>query len=188
MNTEKAIEDLIKILQNLKTDLKPKIETLAQKVAFSFTSGGKLLVFGNGGSASDAQHLVAEFVGRFELKRNPLAAIALTCNSSVLTSLANDFSFDEIFSKQVQALANPSDIVIAISTSGSSQNVIEGVKKAKETGCYTCGLLGKDGGKLSGLVDLPIIVNSPDTPRVQECHILICHLLCALVEEKLAGK
>jgi D-sedoheptulose 7-phosphate isomerase len=185
MDINKNIDTLIEILNRLKADLTPKMEYLADEIARSLSKGGKLLVMGNGGSAADAQHLAAEFVGKFEIERKPLAAMALTCNSSVLTSLANDFSFEEVFAKQIDALAKSEDIVIAISTSGNSKNVVQGIKKAKEKGCYTCALLGSDGGKLAGLVDIPLIVSSPQTPRIQECHILICHLLCSLVESKL---
>ncbi|HUT85686.1 MAG TPA: SIS domain-containing protein, partial [Elusimicrobiales bacterium] len=134
MNVSHKIDGLIETLNNLKTDLPPKLETLSEKIISSFTKGGKLLIMGNGGSASDAQHLAAEFVGRFKADRRPLPAIALTCNTSIITSVSNDFSFDEIFSRQIEALANDKDVVIAISTSGNSKNVIEAVKTAKSKG------------------------------------------------------
>ncbi len=139
---------------------------------------------GNGGSAADCQHIAAELVGRFKSEREGLPAIALTTDTSILTAIGNDYSFNEIFARQIEALANKGDLVIGISTSGNSENVIRGILKAKKIGCYTVGLLGKDGGKLKNLVDLAIIIPSNNTPRIQECHILIGHIACEIVDKE----
>jgi len=149
-------------------------------------AGGKLLFFGNGGSAADAQHLAAEFVGRFVRERAGLPAIALTTDSSILTAIGNDYGFDQIFARQVQALGRPGDVAIAISTSGNSPNIIEGVKAARKGYLKTIGLSGKDGGLLAAEADVVITIASTSTARIQECHITIGHLLCELTEEALA--
>jgi D-sedoheptulose 7-phosphate isomerase len=154
----------------------------AEYISKAFTSNRKLLLCGNGGSAADAQHIAAEFVNRFLLDRRPLPAIALTTDTSIITSVANDYSYEEIFSKQIQALGVEGDILLAISTSGSSENILSAVKTAKERGLYTIGFIGGDGGKMLQLVDLPILVESNETPRIQEIHILAGHLICELVE------
>jgi len=151
-----------------------------------FGSGGKLLFFGNGGSAADAQHLAAEFVGRFVRERAGLPAIALTTDSSILTAVGNDYGFDQIFARQVQALGRPGDVAIAISTSGNSPNIIEGVKAARKGYLKTIGLSGKDGGLLATEADVVITIASTSTARIQECHITIGHLFCELTEEALA--
>lgn len=158
------------------------IEEIASLLISSLKNKGKILFLGNGGSAADAQHLAAEFVGRFKKDRYPLAAIALTTNTSILTAVGNDFSFEEIFSRQIEALININDIVIGISTSGKSKNIIKAIQTARQLGVKTVGLLGKDGGDLSAIVDVPLIINSYDTPRVQEMHILIGHIICNIVE------
>lgn len=155
---------------------------LAEKMALAFTSDRKLLLCGNGGSAADAQHIAAEFVNRYTLERPPLPALALTTDTSVITSIGNDYSFDDIFSKQVKALGMEGDIFLAISTSGNSRNLLSAVRVASAQGLYTVGLLGKEGGKLAGLVDLALVVKSDSTPRVQETHILAGHILCHLVD------
>ena len=145
-------------------------------------AGGKILFLGNGGSAADAQHLAAELVVRYRTNRKALAAIALTTDTSTLTACANDFSYEEIFSRQVEALARPEDVVIAISTSGKSPNVIKALQAARSIGAFTAGLGGRDGGDMVGLCDSLVIVPSTVTPRIQEMHILIGHALCDLVE------
>src|SRR5262245_54733938 len=137
----------------------------------------KLLFFGNGGSAADAQHLAAEFVGRFVLERPGLPAIALTTDTSILTAVGNDYGFDQVFARQIEALGRPNDVALAISTSGNSPNLIEAVNQAKKQSVKTIGLAGKDGGALARCVDLAITVTSPNTARVQECHIAIGHIL-----------
>jgi D-sedoheptulose 7-phosphate isomerase len=148
-------------------------------------SGGKIMFCGNGGSAADCQHLAAELTGRFIKERSPLAAIALSTDTSALTCIGNDYSFDEIFSRQLQALGRNGDLLIAISTSGNSQNVIRAVQVAQGLGIQTVGLLGRDGGHLRSVCDYCIIVPSNSTARIQECHILIGHTLCGLIEQEL---
>ena len=148
-------------------------------------SEGKLLFFGNGGGAADAQHLAAEFVGRFVLERAGLAAISLATDSSILTAVGNDYGFDRVFARQVQALGRPGDVVVAISTSGNSANVLEAVKEAKKRGLNVIGLTGKDGGGLAREARVAITVDSASTARIQECHIAIGHIFCELVEHEL---
>lgn len=154
----------------------------AETIAACFERGGKLLLFGNGGSAADAQHVAAEFVNRFLIERPPLPALALTVDTSVLTSIGNDYSFDDIFVKQIKALGVSGDVALAISTSGQSPNVINAVKEAKARGLYTIGLAGKDGGALAQEVDLPLVVPSEKTPHIQEVHLAAEHILCDLVD------
>jgi len=154
----------------------------AEYISKASKNDRKLMLCGNGGSAADAQHIAAEFVNRFQLDRHPLPAMALTTDTSIITSVANDYSFEEIFSKQIQALGVEGDILLAISTSGNSNNILSAIRTAKEKGLYTLGLIGGDGGKMLTLVDLPMVVESNETPRVQETHILAGHLICELVE------
>lgn len=144
-----------------------------------------MLFFGNGGSAADAQHLAAEFVGRFVRERNGLAAIALTTDSSILTAVGNDYGFDQIFARQIQALTRPGDVAVAISTSGNSPNILEGVRAARKANAKTIGLSGRDGGALAKEADLAITIASSNTARIQECHIAIGHLFCELTDEGL---
>jgi len=167
-------------------DCSAAIFEAAGLIIMCLRTGGKLLFFGNGGSAADAQHLAAEFIGRFVRERAGLPAIALTTDSSILTAVGNDYGFDQIFARQVQALGRPGDIAIAISTSGNSPNVIEAVKAARKGYLKTIGLSGKDGGLLAKEADLVITVASTTTARIQECHIAVGHLLCELTEEALA--
>ncbi|MEE8299822.1 MAG: D-sedoheptulose 7-phosphate isomerase [Desulfatiglandales bacterium] len=155
---------------------------LAEHLSKAFTNNKKLLICGNGGSAADAQHLAAEFVNRFQLERKPLPALALTTDTSIITSVANDYSYDEVFSKQINALGVQGDILLAISTSGRSENVLSAIRTAKKKGLYTVGFIGGDGGEMWRLVDLALIVKSDQTPRVQETHILAGHLICELVD------
>jgi D-sedoheptulose 7-phosphate isomerase len=167
-------------------DCSTAIFEAADLIATCLRAGGKLLFFGNGGSAADAQHLAAEFVGRFVRERAGLPAIALTTDSSILTAVGNDYGFDQIFARQVQALGRPGDVAIAISTSGNSPNIIEGVKAARNGYLKTIGLSGKDGGLLATEADAVITIASTSTARIQECHITIGHLFCELTEEALA--
>jgi D-sedoheptulose 7-phosphate isomerase len=164
-----------------------KLLTLVEWVVASIRQGGKLLIFGNGGSAADAQHLAAEFVNRFLIDRPPLPAIALTTDSSIITSIGNDFSFDDIFTKQIQALGKKGDIALGISTSGNSPNVLNAVAEAKKLELRTAVLTGGSGGKLAALADLALNVPSDRTPHIQETHLWIEHLLCQLVDETLFG-
>jgi D-sedoheptulose 7-phosphate isomerase len=145
-------------------------------------NGGKVLFFGNGGSAADAQHMAAELVGRFVLERAGLPAIALTTDSSILTAVGNDYGFEQVFARQVQALGRPGDVVVAISTSGNSPNVLEGIKEAKKRNLKTIALTGNDGGALAKQSDIAITIASTSTARIQECHIAIGHLFCELLE------
>ena len=154
----------------------------AEYIAITFKNKRKLMLCGNGGSAADAQHIAAEFVNRFQLDRLPLPAMALTTDTSILTSIANDFSYEEVFSKQIQALGVQGDVLLAISTSGNSKNILSAIRTAKEKGLYTVGLIGGNGGEMLTLVDLSLLVESNQTPRVQETHILAGHLICELVE------
>ena len=175
------------IMGAIERDLTPRIAETVELLATTFRSGRKLLVMGNGGSAADAQHLAAEIVGRFKMERPGLPAIALTTDSSILTAIGNDYGFDSIFTRQVEALAGPGDLVIGISTSGTSRNVRLALELARDRGCRTVGLLGRDGGNIAGIVDLPLIVPSVDTPRIQEGHITIIHIVCDLLERELFG-
>lgn len=164
-----------------------RVVSAARAIVVSLRAGGKLLIFGNGGSAADAQHIAAEFVNRFSVNRAPLAAIALTTDTSVLTSIANDEDFKEVFARQVRALGKPGDVAWGITTSGRSPNVLRGLQQAKRGGMVTIGLTGGTGGEVGSMVDHWIHVASPVTARVQELHITVGHILCELVEEELAG-
>ena len=162
-----------------------QIIEIAEIVIDSLKKNGKLILFGNGGSASDSQHIAAELIGRFKKDRNALAAIALTTNTSILTSLANDYGYDIIFAKQIEALGQKNDVVMAISTSGKAKNVIAGVKQAKKMGLKTIALTGGDGGEIAKLADVTLLVPSNITARIQEAHITIGHIICELIEQTL---
>jgi D-sedoheptulose 7-phosphate isomerase len=170
------------------TELAERIDACASLLATALRGGNKVLVMGNGGSAADAQHLAAEMVGRFLLERRALPAIALTTDSSILTAVGNDYGFERVFERQVQALAVPGDVVIGISTSGNSANVLLALQAARAIGCTTVGLLGRDGGEIAPLVDLPLTVSAPQTPHIQEVHAVIVHILCQQVEQRLFGR
>ncbi|MEK6894845.1 MAG: D-sedoheptulose 7-phosphate isomerase [Nanoarchaeota archaeon] len=187
MYSEK-IKDLIiesiKVKENLPIqDIQKLIETIIR----CYKKGGKILVCGNGGSAADAQHMSGEFLNRFKIERNPWPCIALTTDTSTITAIGNDYSFDEIFSKQVEAHGKEGDILIGISTSGNSKNVIKAVEFAKKKKMVSIGFLGNNGGHLGKLCDLSIIVDSRDTPRIQESHTLIMHIMCEIVEKELVA-
>jgi D-sedoheptulose 7-phosphate isomerase len=162
----------------------PLLYQLITTCSQALEQGQTLFFFGNGGSASQAQHLAAELVNRFLFNREPLAAIALTCDSSILTSIANDFDFRDIFRRQLQALGKPGDVAIGLSTSGTSENVALALQYAKKAGLITAGFLGNDGGNCKNHCDFPLIVNSTDTPRIQEIHLLLGHILCEQIERK----
>ncbi len=157
------------------------IERGANILASGIVSGHKILIFGNGGSAADAQHIAAEFVNRFQIERPPLAALALTTDTSIITSIGNDYHFDEIFSKQIAALGRKDDIAVGISTSGSSKNVVNAIQAAKNIGMFTIGLTGR-GGEIAACADLVFAVESDTTARIQETHITLGHILCDLVD------
>ena len=160
------------------------LKSAARRLAGCIAAGNKVLLFGNGGSAADAQHIAAEFVNRFMIERPPLAAVALTTDTSILTSIGNDYQFADIFSKQVTALARTGDIAWGISTSGNSPNVLKGLQTARELDLFTIGLGGR-GGRMISLVDLALTVPSDSTARVQEAHLVMAHILCELVEREL---
>ena|SRR5438132_1162072 len=193
MNREKALQEVqnsfrtgTELRNQVAQDCGENIVDAATLVAQCLRGGGKLLFFGNGGSAADAQHLAAEFVGRFRIERQALPAIALTTDSSILTAVGNDYGFDQIFARQVQALGRAGDVAIGISTSGDSSNVIGAIRQAAKQDLKTIGLAGKDGGSLAKCVDVSITVASANVARIQECHITIGHILCELVEKELA--
>ncbi|HXU07570.1 MAG TPA: D-sedoheptulose 7-phosphate isomerase [Blastocatellia bacterium] len=160
----------------------------ADMIIGAVRAGGKVLVFGNGGSAADAQHIAAELVNRLNYDHPPIPAIALTTDSSILTSIGNDSSFDRVFERQVRALGRKGDVALAISTSGNSPNVLRAVEAAREIGVTTIALAGRDGGKLATLTELALVVNADSTQRIQETHITIAHILCELVEDALFGQ
>jgi D-sedoheptulose 7-phosphate isomerase len=179
------IDSHCQVMATVSRELTPSIEKVVALVVDAYRQGKKLLVMGNGGSAADAQHLAAEMVGRFKLERRGLPAIALTTDSSNLTAIGNDYGFDRVFSRQVEALAAAGDVVIGISTSGNSPNVQAALELAADFGCRTVALLGKDGGSIKSVAEFPLVVPTFDTPRVQEAHIAIIHIICDLVEKSL---
>jgi D-sedoheptulose 7-phosphate isomerase len=178
----RTISEHIEAVKSLIT-IEDSINAFAERAIAALKEGKKLLLMGNGGSAADCQHIASELVGRFQRERRGLPAIALTTDTSILTSVSNDYSFESVFARQIEALADRGDIVVGISTSGESRNIVKGFESAKESGCFTIGLLGRGGGALKGIVDLPIVVASDSTARVQECHILIIHMVCEMIEE-----
>jgi D-sedoheptulose 7-phosphate isomerase len=181
-NVAQEIEESIAVKAELARCSCEKIAEAGSLILKRLKAGGKLIAFGNGGSAADAQHIAAEFVGRYRAERKALAAIALTTDSSSLTSIGNDFGFEQIFSRQLEAIGKPGDIALAISTSGNSQNVRRAILSAKKLGITTIGLSGRTGGELHDSVDLCLCVPSDSTPRIQEAHALIIHILCGIVE------
>jgi D-sedoheptulose 7-phosphate isomerase len=183
-----SLYDSVKVKEDFVNNNISEIILIAEKIVVAFTNDRKLMLCGNGGSAADAQHIAAEFIGRFELERPPLPAIALTTDTSVITCIGNDYSFNDIFSKQVKAIGIEEDILIAISTSGNSPNIICAVEAAKDMGIYVVGLAGNDGGKLKDLSDSCLVVNSNSTARIQESHILAGHIICRLVDYLLFQK
>jgi D-sedoheptulose 7-phosphate isomerase len=182
---ENAIKDSIKTQEGLLKGQVENIEKAALSIIDSLKKGGKLLIFGNGGSAADSQHIAAELVGRFKLERAALAAIALTTDTSALTAIANDYGYASVFSRQLEALGNKGDVALGITTSGNSKNIIEAFKIAKRIGMKRIALSGGDGGMVKNEADISITVASKDTPRIQESHATIGHIICALVEKEL---
>ncbi|MBI4774563.1 MAG: D-sedoheptulose 7-phosphate isomerase [Deltaproteobacteria bacterium] len=177
-----VFEESISIKQAFMREGLDLLVKAAKVIALAFSRGNRLLLFGNGGSAADAQHIAAEFVNRYRMERPGLPAVAITTDSSVLTSIGNDFDFESVFSRQLKALGQKGDVAWALSTSGGSPNVLRGLGMSRQLGMYSIALLGKDGGKAGELSDLPIIVRGLDTPRIQELHILASHVICDLVE------
>ncbi|GAB6095951.1 D-sedoheptulose 7-phosphate isomerase [Desulfatiferula olefinivorans] len=177
----KTLDETLAVLKAGVTGNADRLVRIAETLAACLTSGHKILIFGNGGSAADAQHLAAEFVNRFQVERIPLAALALTTDSSVLTSIGNDYHFDDVFSKQIAALGRPGDLAWGISTSGNSKNVVKAMELARQNDLLTLGMIGR-GGRLADLCDMTLPVDSTVTARIQECHITMGHILCDLVD------
>ena len=177
-----CLNEHIEVAKNMQK-LLPLVENAANLCIDSLKRGGRVLICGNGGSAADAQHIAAELSGRFKKERDALAGIALSVDSSALTAIGNDYGFDKVFSRQVEAFGRDKDTLIAISTSGNSKNVIEAIKSAKKIGLYVITLSGKDGGTIKDLGDVNIIVPSFNTPRIQEMHTMIGHMICAIIDE-----
>jgi D-sedoheptulose 7-phosphate isomerase len=176
-------EEHLKTVQTTMELIGDSLEIAAKLCIDSLNHGGKVLIFGNGGSAADAQHIATELVGRYKVERKGLAAIALTTDTSTLTAIGNDYGYDRVFDRQVEALANKGDVAIGISTGGSSANVINALKLANELGCKTIGFSGKGGGEINELCDVNLVVPADDTPRIQEMHIVIGHTICHLIDE-----
>lgn len=176
----------IEVFNSLRTECLNDMVRCADAIVQSLENGGKILIFGNGGSAADAQHIAAELIGRYEKERHALPALALTTDTSALTAIANDYSYEHVFARQIEGLAKPGDVVIGISTSGNSPNVLSGMMKAREKGCVTIGLTGSKGKKLAGVCDISVLVPTTSTARIQEAHIFIGHFLCSAVDRKFA--
>lgn len=185
---ERIKDILLESIQVKEEILRNKVDSILQIAVLMINclkKGGKVIVFGNGGSASDSQHIAAELVGRFKKDRSALAGIALTTNTSILTSLANDYGYDLVFSRQVEALGKKNDVVLGISTSGKAKNVALGIKQAKKMGIKTVALSGGDGGDIVKLADVSLVVPSKITARIQEAHITIAHIICEMIEQEL---
>jgi len=180
---EKELRSHLETIQNVIGSMQPVILEASILAVETLKKGNKILLCGNGGSAADAQHIAAELTGRYKTERMALPAIALTTDTSALTAIGNDYGYDIVFSRQVEALAQPGDLVIGISTSGNSQNVLNAFESAKKKGCATMALSGRDGGKMKVVADVNIIVPSDNTPRIQEMHILIGHTLCQAIDD-----
>jgi len=184
----KHLEEHRNAFDYLQTHLVDAIERSADQMVSVLDRGNKILIMGNGGSAADAQHFAAELIGRFLIERRALPAIALTTDSSILTAVGNDYGFEQIFSRQVSALAIPGDLVVGISTSGNSPNVLAAMQVAREAGVATMALVGRDGGQLKNVSDQCLCIPGHYTPAIQEAHIAIIHILCDLIEQKLFGR
>ena len=176
-------ESIKKSIENI-----PEIIRIIESITKSLKKGNKIILFGNGGSAADAQHIAAELVGRFDYDRKSLPAISLTTDTSVITSIGNDYSFEKIFSRQCESLVNKGDVVVGISTSGNSINVKNGLLVSKRKGAKTVGFLGHKGGHIKNIVDIPLIVNSNSTPRIQEVHRTSAHIICEMVEKNISRR
>ena len=183
----KEIEAHREVTQQVLKEMLPQIEQAAAMIIETLRRGNKILLCGNGGSAADAQHIAAELTGRYKRERKGLPAIALTTDSSALTAISNDYGYEMVFARQVEALSNPDDLLVTISTSGNSSNIIAALHTAKVHGCQTLGLSGKEGGEMNTLCDLNLVIPSHDTPRIQEMHMLIGHILCQLVDDAFAA-
>ncbi len=184
---ESTFEESARVKKRFGAENMQRLSDFAGQLSFAFERGNKLIIFGNGGSAADAQHLAAEFVNRFQIERPPLPALALTTDSSIILSIGNDYDFSEVFSKQVKALGKKGDVALGISTSGNSLNVLKALRTARAMNIKTAALTGNDGGKIGNEVDILLNVDSNSTPRIQETHLTACHLICDLVEKQLFG-
>lgn len=184
---EKIFQESIRVKEEALKSNVDKLVAVVEEIRKVLKEGGKILFFGNGGSAADSQHIAAEFIGRFKKERRALAAIALTTDTSILTALGNDYGFDILFARQIEGLAGPKDLAFGISTSGNSKNVIEGIRQAKKMGLKTVSLTGCGGGALARLTDISLIVPSQNTARIQESHICMAHAICELVENNIRG-
>jgi D-sedoheptulose 7-phosphate isomerase len=185
---KKAFQEGTQIKDQFLKDSLGQVVKVVNVITASLKKGNKILLFGNGGSAADAQHLAAEFVNRFLIERPPLPAIALTTDTSIITSIGNDYDFAQIFAKQIRAIGQPGDVAIGMSTSGVSPNVLRGLETAKKMGLVTIGLTGRDGGQIAQAVDYCLNVSSNSVPRIQEVHITLGHVICELVDYKLFQK
>jgi D-sedoheptulose 7-phosphate isomerase len=183
---QRVIAQAVSTLGRLE-ELAPEVDRAAGFLVEAFTTGHRVYVCGNGGSAADAQHLVGELVGRFAFDRAPLPAVALTADTAIITAVANDYGYDQVFARQVAGLAVPGDVVVAVSTSGSSASVLEAARAAREAGATVVGMTGARGDRLRALCDCCLVVPSDDTPRIQEGHAVLIHALCALVEQSVFG-
>jgi D-sedoheptulose 7-phosphate isomerase len=182
---DQFVAESLRVKSSFFAENKDRIAQTAERIADGLRNGKKVLFFGNGGSAADAQHLAAELVGRFGPDRSPLAGISLSTDTSILTALGNDYGYEKIFSRQIEALGNPGDIAIAVSTSGNSPNIIAAIDAARSKGLFTVGFTGETGGKMKHGVDVLFRVPSRNTPRIQETHLLLGHILCDLVDRNL---
>lgn len=184
---EIQLQDSIDTKKALLTTNLDIIRNIADVLVRAFKNNHRLYLIGNGGSAADAQHIAGELIGRFKMNRRPLPAVALTTDTSVITALANDFGYDTCFARQVEALANPGDVILAFSTSGNSKGILNAVQIARNRGVITIGFTGKDGGLLKDAVDICLKIPSDNVPRIQECHITVGHILCSIVEKEIFG-
>jgi D-sedoheptulose 7-phosphate isomerase len=185
---KQRVRESIAVKTNLLADpLVDSLARLADQVIYSLRDGGKVILFGNGGSAADATHLAAEFVGRFAFDRAPMPALSLTDNGSTMTAIGNDYTYNLTFARQLQAFGAPGDIAIALSTSGSSPNVLSAMRAAREQEMFTAAFTGTKGGELARLADLPVVIPSPSTARIQEGYMLYAHIMCELVEQEMFG-
>ena len=179
---KKELKEHLTTLDATMKSIGSALEVAANICIDSLKQGGKILIFGNGGSAADAQHIAAELVGRYKLERKGLSAIALSTDTSSLTAIANDYGYEHVFDRQIEALANPEDVAVGISTSGNSSNVVNALQLAKNIGCKSIGLSGKSGGDMNKLCDVNLVIPANDTARIQEMHILVGHIICHLIE------
>ncbi|HHT9111614.1 MAG TPA: D-sedoheptulose-7-phosphate isomerase [Candidatus Brocadiaceae bacterium] len=186
-NIEIQLQESIDTQKKLLVTQVKTIKALADTLILSFKNKHRVYLIGNGGSAADAQHIAGELIGRFKMNRAALPAVALTTDTSVITAIANDFGYDTCFSRQIEALVVPGDVVLAFSTSGNSQSILQAVLVARKLGAITVGFTGEDGGTLKNAVDICLKIPSTNTPRIQECHITVAHILCSIIEKEIFG-